>query len=501
MNLQRVALPILLLAYFALGLAYRIVNPLGEAADEVPHFAYVEYLLTHHELPSSEGATLGEARQPPLYYVLGALATFWVPRQDFPAIANPDYILGDPQTPNLLLHTRREAFPYQDTALVWHLLRLLSVVMGAVTVWATWRLALAFFPGEYWLALGSAAFVALLPSFLFLSASVNNDNLVIMLTALSVLQVVSMARGKLQWPQTIRLGILMALSVLAKWSGLIVWPFAGAILLFSALHSRKWKEVVLHLIVSFGIAGAVLAPWAFDNLARYGDPLGWSMALSTTELRLAPMSLSDWWAFFLSLYTSFWGRFGGALQLEMSGIVYGILGAICVAATVGWVEFGRDTFQKRSDSNTRVLFAVFSLFWLLLLASYVRWTITFAGTNQARLIHPGLPLLAIFLIAGLARFFSVRRQAAIIAAVCGLLLLNLSVLTYLQSTFDPPPTSVASLPSLGGKSKPADFADTIRITDYRIDKSHAARGDTLTAEIYWQALKQPQEDYWLLLQL
>jgi len=176
-NLQRLVFPTLIGLFVLSASAYSMIVPLGEAPDEVSHWAYVQSLLTQPRLPAPEGAVLGEAHQPPLYYLIGSLATFWIPRQDFQVIANPDFVLDDPQTPNLLLHTRREAFPYHDAVLAWHLVRLLSVAMGVVTVWVTWRLASEIFPSDLWIALGAAALIAFLPEFLFISAAVNNDNL------------------------------------------------------------------------------------------------------------------------------------------------------------------------------------------------------------------------------------------------------------------------------------------------------------------------------------
>ena len=121
---SRTALPALLAAFVLLTLAYSVAIPLGEAADEVPHFAYVQYLVTQQRLPPPEGTVLGESHQPPLYYFLGALATAWIPRENFQVANNPNFVLYDPRTPNLFLHSN-EAFPYRDDVLAWHWVRLL----------------------------------------------------------------------------------------------------------------------------------------------------------------------------------------------------------------------------------------------------------------------------------------------------------------------------------------------------------------------------------------
>jgi hypothetical protein len=74
-HLVQASFPLLLLAFLLLDLTYSVTIPLGEAPDEVSHFAYVEYLTAHRQLPTPEGAVTGEAHQPPLYYLIGALST------------------------------------------------------------------------------------------------------------------------------------------------------------------------------------------------------------------------------------------------------------------------------------------------------------------------------------------------------------------------------------------------------------------------------------------
>ena len=112
-----------------------------------------------------------------------------MPEGSFTVKGNSDYSLAVVDSvPNVLLHTGQESFPYRDGALAWHLLRLLSVAMGAGTVWATYALGLLVFPGRPQLAVAAAAFNAFLPEFLFISGAVSNDNLVTMLSGLTLLQ-------------------------------------------------------------------------------------------------------------------------------------------------------------------------------------------------------------------------------------------------------------------------------------------------------------------------
>ena len=72
------ALVFLLFAFVALAVTYSIVTPIFEAGDEVWHYPFVQHLATGHGLPVQDPniKTLWEQEggQPPLYYVLSALA-------------------------------------------------------------------------------------------------------------------------------------------------------------------------------------------------------------------------------------------------------------------------------------------------------------------------------------------------------------------------------------------------------------------------------------------
>jgi hypothetical protein len=488
----------LLLAGFALlASGFSVAVPLGEAPDEVSHFAYVEYLVAHRQLPAPEGAVTGEAHQPPFYYLIGALSTTWISFGDWQVIANPDFVLDDPQTPNLLAHTRLEAFPFQGATLAWHVVRLLSVAMGAVTVWATWRIALFLLNGDEWLALGSASFVAFLPEFAFISGMVNNDNLVVMLSALAILQILRMRDAFWSKRQSIILGLFVGLAALTKLSGFVLWPFALLIYVYWGSRSRRWGMAGLHSALCLGTATLIGAPWFVYNLIHFGDPVGWSKVVALSPTRQAVMSVGDWMSVAQGLFSSFAGRFGGALQLKLADAYYWAFGFGLLIALLGWIGYAVDVWNARMPNRMRDTLLVFVLFWLLMLAAYVRWTTTVLGTDQARQLFPGLPLLAIFLIVGLARFAQGRtRGVALILSIVGLAL-NTAILFCLYALYSPQPVFA----QVDKAHSATDFGQTIRVLDYQLGGTLVSPGDSIVVHVDWQALKEPSEDYWLLLQL
>ena len=175
------------LAFILLASLYNIITPPFETPDEVGHFYNIFHILTTHTLPNQYSSNSGEAHQPPLYYWLAGIGASFADLRDRTGVfrPNPQFMgagKGGMQI-NAGLHGSGDTFPYRGQALALHLARLVSSLMGAGTVLLIFVLAAEMFPDQptaAWLAAGLAA---LNPQFLFMSGSVNNDNLLNLLSA------------------------------------------------------------------------------------------------------------------------------------------------------------------------------------------------------------------------------------------------------------------------------------------------------------------------------
>lgn len=98
-----------------------------------------------------------------------------------------------------------------------------------------------------------------------------------------------------------------------------------------ALRSLGW------LALTFGAAGAVAAPWMLRNYRLYGDPLGWDLVRATVDLRQLPLGWADLAWLVKGLFTTFWGRFGGAVRIRLPTAVYGLLGGLTALSAAGLV--------------------------------------------------------------------------------------------------------------------------------------------------------------------
>ena len=196
----------ILLAFIILAIIYSLVTPPFEAGDESRHYAVVKYMADTGRLPVQQPGEAQlhwshEGNQPPLYYALAAALTFWIDTGAWNEVYwyNPHTTIGNPLRPdnkNITIHPPGEVWPWRDHVLAVHLIRFFSILLAAVTVTACYFIALTLFKRNQWLAAGAMAITAFNPMFIFISASVNNDNAVIMFVTLALWLMVRMANGE-----------------------------------------------------------------------------------------------------------------------------------------------------------------------------------------------------------------------------------------------------------------------------------------------------------------
>jgi hypothetical protein len=509
----------LLLLFIALATWYSLAIPLGEAPDEVPHFTYVRYLARYGRLPTT--ADEHEAFQPPLYYLMGAALTFWVEDAadaPFAVRHNAQYDAADPRAPkNLLLHTADETWPFQGWALAWHLVRLLSVVLGATTVWAIYRLGRLLFPAQPAIPLAMAGLVAFTPQFLFLSAVANNDNAATAFSALVLWQTAALLQDRRPasfWPRRGLLGLLLGLGLLSKASLLALVPIVVLALLVPAIRRGTGQNTggrargrssqapsllraLGGLAVALGIAAAIAGWYFVRNQIFYGDPLAWSFVLETNALREGPFTAEVLGWLLRGVFRSFWL---GWIGLAFDEFVYWLIAAVCLGAVAG---FGAWLIRRWRDLDLalRWMLGLLGLHAAITLASLLQWTATVLGTDQGRLIYPLLPAVAMVLASGWAWWVGERWRRGVLAGLVGgmLLLAVITPLRYIGPVHAP--ALVATQEELAAAERLDVDWDGIRLVAYRLEEQRVAPGEKLVLDLYWQALEPVEEDLMALVQL
>jgi 4-amino-4-deoxy-L-arabinose transferase-like glycosyltransferase len=501
-------LAVLLLAFVALGVWYSVIIPLGEAPDEAPHFTYVRYIANYGRLPTTTEEH--EAFQPPLYYALGAALTFWIHDAldaPFAIRANADFDVADPQAPkNLLLHTAAEAWPFRGWAGAWHLVRLLSIALGAVTVWAVYQLGRTLFSDRPAIPLAMAALTAFTPQFLFMSAVVNNDNLATAISALILWQIAVLLRDREPsrlWKRSIFLGVLLGLGVLSKASLVALVPIVGLAILISSLDAQAARNrhhfyfATSCVLLASGAMLLISGWYFFRNWQLYGDPLGWAFTLQTNAPREGPLTLDVLAWLFKGLFRSFWL---GWIGIQFDEVVYWMIGAACLAGLIGFVAWLIRRWRGL-DASLRWTLALLGLHVAITLGSLIQWTATVLGTDQGRLLYPILPTVTLVLAAGWAWWAKGRAQGPVLGGLAtGMLCLAfVTPIRYISPVHAPAPVATAT--ELAAATPLMVDWNNVRLLGYRLDNDEVQPGGKLVLDLYWQGLGPIDHGLMALIQL
>ena len=405
---NRRQLSVLIVAFLVLGITYSLVTPIFEASDELWHYPVVREISEGRGLPVVKpGEDLPwrqEGTQPPLYYAIAAAATGWIDVSDTVEVLwrNPHATIGVPLAygnKNMIVHTDGERFPWTGTVLAVHLIRLMSVLMGGGTVLLTWLLGREVVPDLPELALVAAALVAFNPMFLFITGSVNNDNLAAMLGVLVMWLLARMFRSGVTGLKVAALGAMLGLAALTKLSLLGLLPLSTAALVYAGWRQRASPGRVFRwCLVLLGLTTIVCAWWYARNWQLYGDPLALNVHLNVMGRRDYSPGwrglLQEWEGFRIS----YWGLFGGVNVLAPD-LMYK---AFDLLSLLGAVGLPIAIWRWWRDRRRRVLEVVALLgAWAMgVLLSLLRWT-SLTPASQGRLVFPAIASIAVLLSAGL----------------------------------------------------------------------------------------------------
>ena len=503
------AIGLILITFIGLGVTYSLVTPLFEAPDEIQHYFYVKYLADERTLPVltiPEGEIFQqEGSQPPLYYLLGALATFWIDTDDAPSLLslNPYANVGIPLAlgnKNVIIHTDREAFPFHGAVLAIHLVRFLSVLLGAVTVLSTYLLAREIFPQDRALALGAASINAFIPQFLFISGAVNNDVAVTAASSVVLLLVVRFMKAKPNWKGYLRLGVALGLAALTKLSGLGLIAVALAGLLIVTVKRRSPRVLIEGGAVILLSVLLIAGWWYLRNWSLYRDPTALNMHLAIMGTRERPLTLSRFLYEMRGFKTSFWALFGW-FNVPAGSVIYRFFDLLTLMALLGLIWAIIKGLRDKDRSSLPYLTPL--LLWLLILAvNFYSWTAKTPAT-QGRLAFPAISVISLLLFWGLSQFVP-RRHTKFLAAVLGstlLLIATVSPFRYIAPAYGGP--LLFSKEELGSISHrlEVNYEGEVRLLGYDIEARVIRPGEFLPITLYWQPQKVMERDYTVCLKL
>ncbi|MDH7489342.1 MAG: DUF2142 domain-containing protein [Anaerolineae bacterium] len=486
----------ILIAYLAVAVAFSVATPVFEAPDEPEHFFYARYLAQTGRLPVAEKGALWaqEATQPPLYYALTAAVIAGVDTSDAEALAqrNPHAAIGVPLYPdnkNAYVHTDAERFPWRGTVLAVHLARLVSVLLGVITVWMTHLVGRETGFGAA-ASLTAAAVVAFLPQFGFISGAVNNDNLVTALCAVGLWALLRHLRLGPSPRRGVVLGILAGLATLSKLSGAGLLGLFVAAGLWQALRRREraWlRDASIVVAVWVVLTGL----WFARNAAVYGDLTATSRMVEMMGRRAGEVSFATFWGELRGLVGSFWGLFGW-FNVPAPDAMYRMFNLAALAALAGWGL----RLVRRQEMTTPRAVVWLALWALIVLAALAQWTARTLA-SQGRLIFPALPALAVLLAAGWEGIWPRRARGAGMAALALVFLFwaARAPLFTVRPTYAPPPTVPER--ALPASLVPLDarIGDVAFLLGYQARPDTVRSGEWLTVTLCWRPFRRTEVNY------
>jgi hypothetical protein len=485
---------LILIGYLALAVGFSVVDPIYESTDELHQFRYIRYLQEFHALPEQRADQPRiQAHHPPLYYMIAALATAIIPPDHealYEPVHNPYYgyryweINNDNK--NRYLHGPDEQWPYSGVVLMVHVARWVNLVIGALMVWVTYRIALTIFPDRKALASAAAAIVAFNPQFLFMSGAVNNDVIAGLFGSLLLWSGVTIIRLGLTTRRSILLALTFAVALMAKFNLAFALPLVELALLIAAWPQRDWRGFIkANLFIVFFVA--IIAGWWFvRNDQLYGEPTGvqrmnelWGGRNPAASLGLAISEIPYAWS-------SFWGRFGYG-QIPLPDAIY--TGALIVSliGLVGLViAFVRRHFD-RVQIKQLVLVIVAALLFAAALFGYM---LSSTAGPMGRFYFPGLSAFALLLALGWTTLLGLRatRYSLVITRyaipVSAFVLALVAFFGYFVPAYAAPPK--VALPA-NVQPLHVMFDGQIELLGAEIDRTVAQPGARLTVTLYWRA--------------
>ncbi|MDQ5850884.1 MAG: hypothetical protein M3380_02205 [Chloroflexota bacterium] len=232
-------------------IASAILTPTFQAPDEQSHFNYVKYLDVHQSFPVQVSKTNASSNdweyyQPPLYYVL-CLPVYWITSR---LGGDGDYIIV-------------------------RSIRSVSIMLWAINLHFTRKLLQNLLINDIFVRAFVICMITLLPTYVFLSSSINNDNLLIALGGL-LLYIFS---KDITNARSILSGILLGVALLTKLTAVVyIFALIAVLATYYAVGKMSLTVALLRFSTASFIATAIWIPWGLRNIRVYGDITGEQVA-------------------------------------------------------------------------------------------------------------------------------------------------------------------------------------------------------------------------------
>lgn len=371
--------------YLALAFAYAILVPPWESPDEPAHYLYVKQLAERARPPLQPTVrqtqsfcrdyayissnyqwyqpAFGYLPAAVLYKMLNLVAPRSLPHTIPPL--NPQFCSNPSTYPNLFTHTNRIFDIWGNT---WGLLvmRLYLALFGLLIIYVAYKIGYMCDYTEGWLGIVTAGWIAFLPQFTFVNASVRSDTLTNAIAAL-VLLLCALMQQKTSFVNTNKLalgvGFLLGLGLLSKHTFVYIIPIVLLTAILTNPHSpRTWfRMVVLVIFPAIILVAAYHLIFVEARIAlvyTIATPSKMRMRPEQFNLEYLTQALHD------LLIGFFFGRFGWlnvTIPASWNRIAFGIWSiGLIITLTQAWRQ--RYNLKALPSIKTVLLFSITILF-------------------------------------------------------------------------------------------------------------------------------------------
>ena len=426
---------IILFYFLLLSVLFVLISPVFETPDEDLHLQYINYISMYGSLPNQyEGMKnpdmqVGQGHQHPLYYIFtGAFVNLLHPNKklEVNAVRNNLHEWNGGTTGKVPCynHMVGDFFPTSADKILFYFFRFLSVLFGLINVIFIYKIAKLVFPDSDWVYL-PVAFVATLPQFVFITGSINSDNLAGMFSTIIIYFAFRILKDRVNIKYYILLGIFLGLGILTKKTLLFLVPGLVFIFGYFIYKDRNFKNHIRNFVITFFLAVIICGWFFYRNYNLYGGFLGTQMEIDTMSYLINKESIFPEYffgEFFPQLYSTFIAKYGW-MNLRLPTFVYVIYSVINLCAFIGLMIF----IKKAKFNNIYLLFAL--IFACLCFFGILYFNLIFKQ-YQGRYMFPVISMIALLFGWGVNEFSGIShkkyfKRVVVISILCAFVIMDI----------------------------------------------------------------------------
>lgn len=282
--------------------------------DEQAHLRYAQHILNEKKLPNlnnytTENPTGNEYFQPPFYYALLA--------------------------PLLTLNNNLSQL---------RIARIVSIIIWTIGFYFAFKLtSIIKLPQPHNTVV--LTFLALLPTYIANSSTVNNDSLSITLAIATLLYFTSLLSKKLTLAKLLALSALISLTILTKITGVIFLPAAIWLIFYKAKGINK--KILKNITFFLSLTILLTCWWFIYNFLTYQNYLG-PIEASTSTFTNVPPDAYKLYLILRGTFFTFWTAYGPANQIRLPLFTYMFLLVLTIFPIIGFCLSLYKVFRKKA---------------------------------------------------------------------------------------------------------------------------------------------------------